>query len=94
MAYLNPRSGETILDLGCGTGDLTKEISLLGATVIGVDSSAEMIATARSKFPELDFHHMDARELTFDVQFDAVFQMLFCIGYHIKLRNGLDQWRK
>jgi len=72
LSYLNPKSGETILDLGCGTGDLTKEISLT-AKVIGVDSSAEMIATAKSKFPEISFYHMDARKLQFDFQFDAIF---------------------
>lgn len=73
LAYLNPKRQESILDLGCGTGDLTKEIFLSGADVTGVDSSAEMIATAKSKFPELAFLQMDARELKFDKQFDAIF---------------------
>jgi trans-aconitate methyltransferase len=73
LSYLNPKSGETILDLGCGTGDLAKEISLIGATVIGVDSSIEMILSAKSKFPDIEFHQMDARELNFDIDFDAIF---------------------
>ena len=73
LSYLNPKPVETILDLGCGTGDLTKEISLSGAHVIGVDSSANMIAKAKSKFPELEFYQMDARELRFDMLFDAIF---------------------
>lgn len=73
LSYLNPKPSEIILDLGCGTGDLTKEISLSGANVIGVDSSADMIAKAKSKFPELEFYQMDARELKFDILFDAVF---------------------
>lgn len=61
------------MDLGCGTGDLTNEIFLSGAKVTGVDSSAEMILTAKSKFPEIEFHQMDARHLKFDIQFDAIF---------------------
>ena len=73
LSYLNPKPTETILDLGCGTGDLTKKIFLTGAKVIGMDSSAEMIAKAKSKFPEIEFYQMDARELNFDTQFDAVF---------------------
>ena len=73
LSYLNPKPPETILDLGCGTGDLTKEISLTGATVIGVDSSSDMIIKAKSKFPEIQFYQMDARELKYDVQFDAIF---------------------
>jgi trans-aconitate methyltransferase len=73
LSYLNPKPTEIILDLGCGTGDLTKEIFLTGATVIGVDSSADMIIKAKSKFPEIQFYQMDARELKFDVRFDAIF---------------------
>jgi trans-aconitate methyltransferase len=73
LSYLNPKPSERILDLGCGTGDLAKEIFLTGATVIGVDSSSDMITKAKSKFPEIEFYHMDARQLKFDVQFDAIF---------------------
>ena len=73
LPYLNPKLEETILDLGCGTGDLTHEISLSGAKVIGVDSSAEMIKTAKSKFPEIEFHQTDAKELKFETPFDAIF---------------------
>lgn len=73
LSYLNPKPTERILDLGCGTGDLTKEMFLTGATVIGTDSSSDMIIKAKSKFPEIQFYQMDARELKFDVQFDAIF---------------------
>lgn len=73
LSYLHPNPGEVILDLGCGTGDLTNEISLSGARVVGVDSSAEMIEKAKSKFPSLEFYQMDARELKFDYPFDAIF---------------------
>lgn len=73
LSYLDPKPGETILDLGCGTGDLTNEIFLSGARVIGVDNSAEMIVAAKSKFPEIEFQQMDARKVHFDFQFDAIF---------------------
>ena len=52
---LQPQVGEFILDLGCGTGDLTDFIRRSGADVLGVDAAPEMIAAARSKFPDLNF---------------------------------------
>ena len=73
LSYLNPKPDETILDLGCGTGDLTQEIFLTGANIIGVDGSSEMIAIAKSKYPHIGFYQMDAREMNFEIHFDAVF---------------------
>src|SRR5208337_1272978 len=35
IAMLNPKPGERILDLGCGTGHLTNEIVKTGAFVVG-----------------------------------------------------------
>lgn len=73
LGYLNPQPGERILDLGCGTGDLTKSIADAGAAVIGVDSSSEMISRAREKFSEIDFRISDARDLKLNIIFDAIF---------------------
>lgn len=61
------------MDLGCGTGDLTNKIFLTGAQVIGIDSSLEMITSARSKYREIEFLQMDARELNLGRKFDAIF---------------------
>ena len=73
LELLAPQPGERILDLGCGTGQLTSEIASTGATVVGVDYSQEMIAEARNKFPKLQFDVCDARALPFTQEFDAVF---------------------
>src|SRR6266478_7386422 len=70
---LAAKSGERILDLGCGTGALTAEIAACGAHVIGADRSAEMIEQARKKFPAIQFEVCDARVLPFSNEFDAVF---------------------
>lgn len=73
VELLAAKSGERILDLGCGTGTLTAEIAASGAQVVGVDRSHEMIDEARKKFPALRFEVCDARLLTFSSEFDAVF---------------------
>jgi trans-aconitate methyltransferase len=73
LDLLAPKHGETILDLGCGTGDLTYQISQRGANVIGVDNSEAMIASAREKYPDITFILADARHLNLDFKCDAVF---------------------
>jgi trans-aconitate methyltransferase len=73
VELLAPKAGERILDLGCGTGALTEEIAGRGAQILGVDQSEEMIAQARKKFPALKFEALDARELRFNAEFNAVF---------------------
>lgn len=70
---LASQPGEVVLDLGCGTGHLTARIAEAGVTVLGVDSSAEMIAEAQRTYPALAFEVADARHLTYDARFDAVF---------------------
>lgn len=73
VSLLNPRAGERILDLGCGTGHLTAQIAESGAEVIGVDRSPEMVAAARKAYPNLKFEISDARDLKYQDEFDAIF---------------------
>jgi len=70
---LAPQKNEDILDVGCGTGDLAHQIAALGANVLGVDSSHDMITTAQQKYPNITFHTMDATALHLTNQFDAAF---------------------
>ena len=62
-----------ILDIGCGTGVLTNEISKFTTEVIGIDQSIEMIEKAKSLYPELNFIVMDACSLQWNEYFDLVF---------------------
>jgi trans-aconitate methyltransferase len=71
VEWLAPRRGERILDLGCGDGVLTAELRDLGADVVGVDSSADFVASARDR--GLDARLMDGEALAFGPEFDAVF---------------------
>lgn len=68
---LEAKPGERILDLGCGDGFLTQRIAESGATMVGVDSSPQMIAAAKER--GVDAHLTSGETLTFDGEFDAVF---------------------
>ena len=47
--HKQPLPGTTILDLACGTGSLTRELTLRGYEMIGVDLSPDMLAEAAEK---------------------------------------------
>jgi trans-aconitate methyltransferase len=68
---LQPKAGECILDLGCGDGFLTQRIAESGATMVGIDSSPQMIAAARER--GVDARYASGEALPFDQEFDAVF---------------------
>ncbi len=73
LDLLEPKPGEYILDLGCGSGYLTNAIREEGAEVLGVDSSAEMIAKAKQNYPQTEFEVRNATDLGFDASFNAIF---------------------
>lgn len=73
IELLAPQSGERILDVGYGTGQLTAQIADFGATVVGLDNSQAMIDEARRLYPEIEFQPGDAHDFKFDEPFDAVF---------------------
>ena len=62
VKLLDPQKHECILDLGCGTGRLTDLISQQSKQVIGVDTAANMIQTAKESYPNIDFKVCDAQD--------------------------------
>lgn len=71
LAWLAPRKGERILDLGCGDGALTEQIVAAGAQAVGVDTSDSFLAAALAR--GLAVRKMDGEALDFTNEFDAVF---------------------
>ena len=78
------RSGEAalVIDLGCGPGNSTEVLAerFAGAAVRGVDSSAEMVAAARRRLPQLGFEVADIA--TYDAPAPA----------DVLLANAVLQW--
>ncbi|TMJ19565.1 MAG: methyltransferase domain-containing protein [Alphaproteobacteria bacterium] len=73
LRLLNPQPGELILDLGCGDGALTQRIVEAGASVIGIDSSQEMVEAARARGIDAFVGDAEAMDLGRFGAFDAVF---------------------
>ncbi|MCC6488019.1 MAG: class I SAM-dependent methyltransferase [Candidatus Hydrogenedentes bacterium] len=71
-----------ILDVGCGTGRHSIELTRRGYCVTGVDLSESQLARAREKASEqnlsIAFLRHDARELPFEAEFDAA--IMLCEG--------------
>ncbi len=65
---VNPN--QRILEIGCGTGSLIAHLK--PSHGVGVDFSPEMIARAKQRHPEIEYHQLDAHDLsslegTFDI---------------------------
>jgi SAM-dependent methyltransferase len=70
---LVPPPGRKTLDLGCGEGRLSRDLTKLGHNVVGVDISPTMLAAAREADAQIDVLLADAAELPFaDAEFDRV----------------------
>jgi len=61
-----------ILDAGCGTGRVAIELARRGHDCVGVDMSDSMLAVARERAPELEWHCQDLATLDLDAAFDLV----------------------
>ncbi len=98
------KGSERVLDVGCGTGTLTRHIaSSLSNTerscVVGVDAAKAMIAVARRKaghVPNVTFEDALAEQLPFtDGSFDCAISTMFFhhIDTGLKLRALNEMWR-
>lgn len=65
-----PRAAR-VLDLGCGDGVLTEQLTLHGFDVLGVDASAAMVQAARAR--GITAEVSDGHALAFEGTFDGVF---------------------
>jgi SAM-dependent methyltransferase len=72
LELLAAQPGESILDLGCGDGQLTARIAATGATVTGIDASPQMAAAARRRGIQVDEGNAESLPYA-DGGFDAVF---------------------
>lgn len=73
-SFIVPRKKMVVVDLGCGTGELTSILAdrLEDCNVVGIDSSDDMLDKARKKMqPGLEFKKMKIEEVS--GQWDLIF---------------------
>ncbi len=79
---IDHNKNQKILDVGCGTGRHSIELTKRGYNVTGIDLSPSMLRRAREKAESeglsIDFREHDARELPFSAEFDLV--IMLCEG--------------
>lgn len=78
-------SGNTALDIACGTGAWLQELQGHGATVSGIDISEQAVASAKARLPDADIRQGVAEDLPFD---NGTFDLITCMG---ALEHFLDQ---
>lgn len=90
----NPQPGMKVLDLGCGTGNLSAAFVNCGCQVWGTDFSPTMIAKARQKLPEVQFAIADLREpLPQDFpQFDLIVSAY--VFHHFPIEEKINQIKR
>jgi trans-aconitate methyltransferase len=74
------KTGDSVLDIGCGDGKITAEIAkkASGGKTVGLDSSAKMLKLGKklfpaSEYPNLSFKKADAQKFDVKGPFDLVF---------------------
>jgi SAM-dependent methyltransferase len=62
----------SVLDAGCGTGRVGRELARRGLDIVGVDIDPEMLDTARRKAPGVDWHLADLVTVDLSRSFDVI----------------------
>lgn len=71
----------TVLDVACGTGNVSEEMAGRGYEVVGVDIAADMIEVARTKSSGVEYHVQDIAELNLGRKFDLAISLFDSLNY-------------
>jgi SAM-dependent methyltransferase len=84
-------AGSSVLEIGCGTGDLLH--SLAPKRGVGIDISPKTLEIARSRYPDLTFLEGDAEDLPLSETFDYVI-LSDLVGYLEDVQKAFEELQK
>ncbi len=87
--HILPRipAGARVLDVCCGSGDLTLSLVERGYVVTGLDGSEQMLAHARRRAPQARFLLEDARAFSLAPQFEAALSTFDSLNHVLALEE-------
>lgn len=86
---LKDKKAHSVLDIGCGIGELHPYLAQKGRTITGVDVSSESIKIAQASNKDNIYSVYDGKTLPFaDNAFDAV--LTVCVMHHVPPRQWQD----
>ena len=77
----NTINGKKIMEIGCGTGEISKRLADCGYEVCGIDISEEMLKIAGTKYPNLNIKKEDMRTIKIESEFDAIVCVFDALNY-------------
>ncbi len=82
---------ETVLEIGCGTGELI--VNIKGREKTGIDFSEKMIEEAKNQFPDTSFYCMPAENITIDRKYDVII-LSNLVGYLMDIQHVFEELHK
>ena len=91
LHLLNCKKEDLILDVGCGTGNYTTEISKNGFEITGLEPSKTMVEQAKSKNPDIQWILGNAENLPFENESFNVVMATLTIHHWQNLEKGFSE---
>lgn len=94
LQFLKIKTGETLLDVGCGTGYFSDLAHKQGVDVTGIDASEEFIKQAKKRNTEIKFSSGEMEELPFE---DNTFNFVCGFNsyqYAANIKNALSEAKR
>jgi len=91
---MRPRAGESLLDVGCGTGYFTRRFAKVGLQVTGLDPDVSMLAFAEKHSSNVTYQSGNAKQMPFsDNSFDHVIAITSLCFIDDPVQAIKEMWR-